>query len=294
MRQLNKKIKTEMKKKLVSVVIPSYNEEKDIKGCIKTLLSQSYKSIEIIVVDDGSTDNTYKILKNFEKKNKNIRIFKQKHQGPGRARNFGAKKANGKILIFIDADMEFHKDYVKKLVTPILENKTFGTIHTKEYILNRENLWARFFGERLVVDSEGKGRIFRAIRKKEFFKYGPFDSELGYADDQTIFRKTGIKSLPTTAICYHKNPFSLKEVYRQSVWIGASYEFKVLDIPILNFIAVLVFILIAPPYIFYLTIRKIYENKDFEYILYPIFAIAKYAGTFAGILKKIFLRKKVK
>ena len=77
------------KKSIVSVVIPAYNEEEDIEGCVRTLINQSYKPLEIIFVDDGSTDKTLEILSKY----KDIKVLKQDHKGPGAARNFGVSKS---------------------------------------------------------------------------------------------------------------------------------------------------------------------------------------------------------
>src|SRR5258708_40324123 len=98
----------------VSVIIPVYNEEEVIGECLSSLKKQSAKDFEIIVVDDGSYDSTLEILQAFD-----VRIFKQNHHGPGVARNLGAKHAKGKILVFVDADMTFDRDFVKNLSKPI-------------------------------------------------------------------------------------------------------------------------------------------------------------------------------
>ena len=106
-----------MRTTLVSVIIPAYNEEGDIELCLKSLKNQSRKKIEVIVVDDGSTDRTVEIVKEHK-----VKLLKQNHGGPGAARNRGAKQAKGEILIFIDADMHFPKDYIKNLIAPIFSS----------------------------------------------------------------------------------------------------------------------------------------------------------------------------
>jgi glycosyltransferase involved in cell wall biosynthesis len=103
---------------LISVVIPTYNEEKDIPECLSSLAKQSYKNKEVIIVDDGSTDKTLEVIKKFKP-----RVIKGQHKGPGFSRNLGSKKAKGSILIFVDADMTFDKDYLKNLVLPIIKNR---------------------------------------------------------------------------------------------------------------------------------------------------------------------------
>ncbi|MCW8966769.1 MAG: glycosyltransferase family 2 protein, partial [Candidatus Pacearchaeota archaeon] len=101
----------------LSIVIPVYNEEKYIGKCLESLNKQTYKNFEIIIIDDGSTDKTVEIIKKFD-----VHLIKGKHKGTAFSRNLGAKSAKGEILIFIDADMTFDKDYLKNLIKPILED----------------------------------------------------------------------------------------------------------------------------------------------------------------------------
>ena len=84
-----------------SVIIPSYNRAKSISKAIDSILIQKIEDIEIIVVDDGSTDNTIDVLKKYDNK---IKILQQENRGPGAARNLGIKSANGKYIAFLDSD----------------------------------------------------------------------------------------------------------------------------------------------------------------------------------------------
>lgn len=104
----------------VSVIVPAYNASKYIKKCIKSLLNQTIKNIEIIIINDGSTDNTQKIIKSF--KDKRIKLINlKKNQGIGNARNLGIKKAKGKYIGFIDSD-----DYVAKNMYEEMFNKAIN------------------------------------------------------------------------------------------------------------------------------------------------------------------------
>src|SRR3990167_7427329 len=139
----------------VSVVIPTYNEEKDIISCIKSLFNQTYKKFEIIVVDDGSTDKTLDIIAQFKK----VRVLKQNHLGSGVARNLGAKYAKGQILVFVDADMTFDKDYLKNLIKPILKDKignVIGTTHDYEIATNTDNIYSSLYGRVRVGKEQAK------------------------------------------------------------------------------------------------------------------------------------------
>src|SRR3990172_2188424 len=119
----------------VSVIIPTYNEDNVILDCLASLGDQTYDDIEIIVVDDGSGDKTVSRLESYGlrvtglmKRTRNakratpkpIKLLIQNHKGPGAARNLGASKAKGEILVFVDADMTFDKDFLNKLVEPIV------------------------------------------------------------------------------------------------------------------------------------------------------------------------------
>ena len=215
---------------MVSIIIPVYNEEKTISDCLFSLSQQSYKEMEIIVVDDGSTDKTYKVLSELPITNYQlpIRIFKQRHQGPGTARNLGARHAKGEILVFVDADMTFDKDFINNLINPIIKKKSKGTFTKDEYVSNWDNVWARCWNynegltdnRRIPKDFPDVSPVFRAILKSEFIKIDGFD-DIGFTDDWTLSRKLNYQATPSSnAICYHRNPDSLDDVFMQARWIG--------------------------------------------------------------------------
>lgn len=88
----------------VSVIIPVYNAEKYIRQCLDSLLVQNNQRIEVICVDDGSTDNSLAILKEYEEAHQEVKVITQKNAGAGAARNNGMKYATGEYLSFLDAD----------------------------------------------------------------------------------------------------------------------------------------------------------------------------------------------
>lgn len=100
----------------ISIIVPIYNAEKHLQKCIDSLLNQTKQELELILVNDGSTDNTETIIKNYQ--DKRIKYYKNKNQGIGKTRNFGITKATGKYIMFIDSD-----DYLEKTACEDLYQK---------------------------------------------------------------------------------------------------------------------------------------------------------------------------
>ena len=101
---------------LVSVIIPVYNTAKYLQRCINGLEAQSYKNLELIFVNDGSNDDSVKILKNSEEHYENIIIINQENKGPSAARNAGLEVARGKWVLFCDSDDSVQKEWAERLV----------------------------------------------------------------------------------------------------------------------------------------------------------------------------------
>lgn len=216
-------------KPIVSIIIPVYNEEKVIADCLKSLDHQTYNPIEAIIVDDGSTDETIRIMKNYRLYHVNWQFFTQNHLGPGSARNLGAAKAKGKILVFVDADMTFDNSFLEDITKPILKGKTIGTFSKNEMVTNSQNIWSVCWNinrnlpkDRMIPENyPNTAPVFRAILKEKFDEVGGFDRTGEYTDDWSLSRKLGVKStLAKGAIYYHSNPSNLKEVWQQARWIG--------------------------------------------------------------------------
>lgn len=107
---------------LISVVIPVYNCEKFISECAKSFLKQTYSNFELIFVNDGSTDNTLKILESYNEPR--IKIYTTERKNAGAARNFGLKQANGKYIIFFDGDDWADKKFLEKMHKKITRNSS--------------------------------------------------------------------------------------------------------------------------------------------------------------------------
>lgn len=139
--------------KKVSIIIPVYNAEKTIEKCISSILKQTYKDYELLLIDDGSTDNSLKVIKKYSKY-KNIRILNQENHGVAYTRNRGIKEATGDYIMFIDNDDFIDSDYIEQHVTAISKENSdivisgYRRINIENKILHEEKLrdtyWARF------------------------------------------------------------------------------------------------------------------------------------------------------
>src|SRR5574344_665174 len=97
--------------KKVSIIVPIYNREKDLMKCYKSLINQTYKNLEIIFVDDGSTDNTLNILKSLP----NITVLTKENGGPASARRYGLKESTGEYISFVDSDDKLEKHFIERM-----------------------------------------------------------------------------------------------------------------------------------------------------------------------------------
>lgn len=107
---------------LITVIVPCYNASKTISACIESVLTQTYQNWELLIVDDGSTDDSYQIMLKQAANDLRIRIVKQENLGVSVARNTGIKMANGKYLAFLDADDWYSNDFIETMYAAICKN----------------------------------------------------------------------------------------------------------------------------------------------------------------------------
>ena len=118
--------------KKISIIIPVYNAEKYLKRCIESIYKQTYKNFEIIVVDDGSTDNTNSIYNVYKTRN-NFKIISQSNSGPSSARNNGIENSKGDFIFFLDSDDYLEENCLKGLVENFESNILVGLKHQIVY-----------------------------------------------------------------------------------------------------------------------------------------------------------------
>ncbi len=218
-----------------SVIVPAYNSEKTIFECINALLQQENSfEYEIIIVDDGSTDNTSKIIKNIN--SKRLKYSWQKNSGPAKARNLGAKKAKGEIIIFTDSDCIATKNWLSEMIKPFKDKKIVAV--QGAYKTKQKNLIGKFgqieIEERYEKMKKSKkldwvGSYSAAYRRELFNKLKGFDESFPIAsgeDPELSYRvqKTGGKIVfNEKAIVYHTHPKNLAK-YLKTKFFRAYYR----------------------------------------------------------------------
>lgn len=145
---------------LISVIVPVYNGELSIKRCLESIIKQTYKNLEIIVIDDGSTDATNNICKEMQAKDSRIKVITQKNQGVSVARNTGLGIVTGKYIMFADSDDYLDEHICEKLINEIKENNAEISICNKLFFIN---------GKEVSNVLYKKERFVRTGEEKELF-----------------------------------------------------------------------------------------------------------------------------
>jgi len=128
-----------MKSPLVSVIIPAYNAEKYIERTLSSVLSQDYENLEIVVIDDGSNDNTADVVKKLADKDKRLQYVHQQNGGVSSARNHGYKLSKGEYLAFLDADDIWLPDNLSKKLAHLQDNPDIGLVHSDAVLIDEND-----------------------------------------------------------------------------------------------------------------------------------------------------------
>lgn len=170
----------------VSIVIPVYNGEKYLDKCIQHLIGQTYKYIEIIFINDGSTDNTLEILKKYQKKDDRIIIIDKENTGVADSRNKGILKASGKYICFCDADDMYEDNYVQSMLDLIKENDADAVRCNYKLIENNKTI---------LGNTKNKIYFEKDIREKIIPKF--LNGSLPCFSVLLFIKKDKIKTFPT-------------------------------------------------------------------------------------------------
>lgn len=129
---------------LITVIIPVYNAEKYLRRCLDSLLKQTYKKFDTIIINDGSIDSTSQILREYKNRLEMI-VYEQVNSGQAKARNFGIKMCQTDYLTFVDADDEVQEDYIEALFSLVSEKLDLGIIGYKRIFEYKPNVLEKMF-----------------------------------------------------------------------------------------------------------------------------------------------------
>jgi len=127
-------------KDLVSVIVPVYNVEKYLDECIRSILCQTYQNIEIILIDDGSSDSSNLICQKYKEKDSRIKVITKRNEGQAVARNIGIKEANGAYIYFLDSDDYIKPETIEKVLDYMKKNEADLCYFSGELLLEAKNL----------------------------------------------------------------------------------------------------------------------------------------------------------
>ncbi len=220
----------------VSIIMAAFNEEELIGKSIDSLLQQSYSNFELIIVNDGSTDLTEKIIQEKMKKSNKIKYFKIKHvpgKGCVRPRVYGIEKSNGEIIFLVDADAWYERDYLKKCISALKEKNVAGAIgklrvwEPKTFISKYRDLQyrLRYNNPERIRNELKQGRTAVWIfKRKAYQEAGKYNENLPYGEDIDLtcrMMKKGYKlEYVPTAIWKHKWPEKPIEVIKFNYHAG--------------------------------------------------------------------------
>lgn len=185
-------------KDLISIIVPVFNVEDYIKECLESIIKQTYTNLEILIIDDGSTDTSGQICDNYAKKDKRIKVIHQQNLGLSASRNKGIKLSKGKYLSFIDSDDIINPLMIELLYKEITNNNCDISIckfqifndkfinRNKEYsvsLLNQDE-----FLKKLMIDKEISSHACNKLYNKDLFKEIKFIEGKKYEDIGTTYK----------------------------------------------------------------------------------------------------------
>lgn len=209
----------------ISVIVPVYNVEKYLKRCLDSLINQTLKDIEIICVNDGSTDNSLSILDEYAKKDNRIIILNQKNAGLSAARNSGMEIAKGEYIGFVDSDDWVDLDFYEKLYYAAKNNdcdiavadfiREHPTKKKKRLNITKEEIFEKPEDKYMICKTYREGCVWNKIYRTEFLKRIDLKFVVGmYYEDRdftarSLFYSKKLITVPDTYYRYFVNPKSI-------------------------------------------------------------------------------------
>lgn len=226
-------------RKLVSIIIPVYKVEKYLTECIESVLKQTYSNIEILLIDDGSPDNSGKICDKYAEKDSRIKVVHKENGGVSSARNVGLEHAKGEYIAFVDSDDFVDESYIEKMYINLQENKSdlvfcgFADYLDEKVVLLRQqipemiqvnfhdklfrNFIVRFFNSKIYINSS----TWRILYKRLLIEDLRFNLDIKIGEDlifllQAICRAKKITSIDEHLYFYRKDNESATRSYKKN------------------------------------------------------------------------------
>lgn len=210
-----------MLSEVISIIVPVYNVAKYLDDCLTSVCEQTYTNLEIIVVDDGSTDNSLEICKKYAEADNRIKVYTKPNGGLSDARNYGIDRANGDYFIFVDSDDYIGNNHVMQLYSSLcsqdadmVQAESVRVNDDSSYnILEKQNVKIRKSGGFTEVYSQLINSAWNKIYKRELFETIRFPKGLLYEDLPTTFKvamnSKKIVLLDNAEYFYRSNPNSI-------------------------------------------------------------------------------------
>ena len=226
----------------ISIIVPIYNTEKYLERCLKSLINQSYKNIEIILVNDGSNDSSLAICNKYKSNDDRIIVIDKEHTGVSDTRNIGIKRATGNYIGFVDSDDYIDKDMFRRLINGAEEYKceismcdlieTYNTNdEVKEYEPKYIKMNKKQALEQLLYDKNVGNYVTVKLLKKELFESILFPVGKLYEDISTTYKlfskANNILYIPIPMYHYYQRSDSIvNNITRESIqhYIRAVFE----------------------------------------------------------------------
>ena len=211
-----------MSDSLVSIIVPTFNEEKNIERLLISIKNQNFKNIETLVVDDGSSDKTVDIAKRYSSD-----VYERTHAERSVQRNFGASKAHGDYLLFLDADMELSPEVIKDCVETIINLKVKVLTIPERTVGGGFLPGVRRF-EREMYMEEPDYEVPRFFERRLFFEYGGYDKRITGPEDYDLPYRIGKKNKIgriSEYIFHHEEGLTLKKQLSKKYYYAKSGAF---------------------------------------------------------------------
>ncbi|MDC7288807.1 glycosyltransferase [Blautia schinkii] len=201
---------------MVSVIVPVYNAANVISRCVDSIINQTYKDIEVILVNDGSTDKTYQILEKYRYRDSRVCLVSQRNKGVAAARNTGLEYCKGEYFLFVDADDWIEKDMIQKMISLVDEDTDIvfcNSDHAEspdeviKRICSKNEVWDRKQQQlEFMKHQRMTGMLWNKLIRRDLSERIFFNEKTGYGEDAEFLWKILQKSkkmIVTDEVLYH-------------------------------------------------------------------------------------------